>query len=122
MWAFFPFFCADSLASINLILVGPFEFLSGDYKKHKKDTCYLTYWRYYYDPPEFLTVLIGDKKKQFHIGYYRYVLYINVLNFYSYYSFGRDDPNEAPNFVAFNEAKDSCQIEPKGENLFSALK
>ncbi|CAD5115084.1 DgyrCDS4097 [Dimorphilus gyrociliatus] len=94
----------DALNSINLTLVGPFEFLSGQYKRHSKKTCYLTYWRYYYDPPEFLTVVQGDKRAQFHIGYFR------------------DDPENMPDFVAFNEAKNSCQIKPKGENLFAAIK
>jgi len=35
---------------------------------------YLRHWRYYYDPPEFLTVIRGNDKKQFHIGYYRYMV------------------------------------------------
>ena len=34
----------------------------------------------------------------------------------------RDDPNELPVFVGFNEAKKNCRIEKKGENLFAALK
>lgn len=33
----------------------------------------MLHWRYYYDPPEFLTVIKGDDEKQFHIGYFRYV-------------------------------------------------
>jgi len=32
---------------------------------------YLLHYRYYYDPPEFMTVLRGDDKSLFHMGYYR---------------------------------------------------
>jgi len=34
-------------------------------------TSYHLHWRYYYDPPEFLTVIKGDDKSGFHLGYYR---------------------------------------------------
>ena len=65
-------------ASLGLTLVGPYDILAG---KHKKATnpCYLRHWRYYYDPPEFMTVIRGDDKKQFHFGYYRYsLLYFSI--------------------------------------------
>jgi len=75
-----------------LQLVGPYDVLAGKTKKHTARTGsespnYLRHWRYYYDPPEFLTVVRGDDKKQFHIGYYRYIVAKNtecrlVISFY----------------------------------------
>ncbi|KAK2155339.1 hypothetical protein LSH36_242g02006 [Paralvinella palmiformis] len=61
----------DALKStLGLVLVGPYDVLDG---KHKtvKHPCYLRHWRYYYDPPEFMTIIKGDDKTQFHFGYYR---------------------------------------------------
>ena len=67
------------LSSLGLQLVGPYDVLAGKTKTHAvRDSSrrpnYLRHWRYFYDPPEFLTVVRGDDKKQFHIGYYRYVV------------------------------------------------
>lgn len=89
-------------SSLGLTLVGPYDVLAGKHKK-AKDPCYLRHWRYYYDPPEFMTVISGDDKKQFHFGYYR------------------DDPREMPVFVASNIAKENCMISPRGENIFAAV-
>ena len=63
-------------SSLGLQLVGPYDVLSGKTKRHtgSERPNYLCHWRYYYDPPEFLTVVRGDDKKQFHLGYYRYVV------------------------------------------------
>ena len=57
-------------------MVGPYDVLAGKTKRRADSARpnYLCHWRYYYDPPEFLTVVRGDDKKQFHIGYYRYVV------------------------------------------------
>ena len=65
---------------LGLTLVGPYDVLAGDCKKmnkYGKTPCYLTHCRYYYDPPEFLTVIKGDTKTQFHMGYFRYHLYLD---------------------------------------------
>ncbi|CAC5425683.1 Putative histone PARylation factor 1-like,Histone PARylation factor 1 [Mytilus coruscus] len=90
-------------------LVGPFDILAGRHKgvrknKHGRKPNYLLHWRYYYDPPEFMTVIKGDNKSQFHLGYLR------------------DDPSEMPVMVAANSAAESCNIIPKGDNLFAAVK
>ncbi|XP_063419341.1 histone PARylation factor 1-like isoform X2 [Mytilus trossulus] len=90
-------------------LVGPFDILAGRHKgvrknKHGRKPNYLLHWRYYYDPPEFMTVIRGDNKSQFHLGYLR------------------DDPSEMPVMVAANSAAESCNITPKGDNLFAAIK
>lgn len=95
----------EALSPVGLTLVGPFDVLSGNLgpgSKYKKSE-YLRHWRYYYDPPEFQTVMKGDEKKQFHIGYFR------------------DDPKEAPCFVASNCAAVDCVIKPMAENLFGAI-
>ncbi|XP_022320686.2 histone PARylation factor 1-like [Crassostrea virginica] len=96
-------------SSLGWTLVGPFDILAGKHKsvtKNKKGRRpnFLLHYRYYYDPPEFMTVIKGDSEKQFHIGYFR------------------DDPSEMPAFVGVNEAAVSCNIVPKGENLFGAAK
>ncbi|XP_066998763.2 histone PARylation factor 1 [Anabrus simplex] len=96
----------EALSDIGLHLVGPFDVLAGRFKntKPKKESEYLRHWRYYYDPPEFQTVLRGDDKTQFHMGYFR------------------DDPKELPVFVASNAAAENCKIHPMGGNIFSAVR
>ena len=66
------------LSSLGLQLVGPYDVLAGKTKKYVSRAGsgrpnYLRHWRYYFDPPEFLTVIRGDDRKQFHLGYYRYL-------------------------------------------------
>ncbi|ELT89494.1 hypothetical protein CAPTEDRAFT_108777 [Capitella teleta] len=87
---------------LGLQLVGPFDILAGK-KSSLKKPCWFRHWRYYYDPPEFLTILRGNDDTQFHMGYFR------------------DDPKEMPVFVASNEAKVNCNIVPRGENIFAAV-
>uniref|UniRef100_T1IPC9 Histone PARylation factor 1 n=1 Tax=Strigamia maritima TaxID=126957 RepID=T1IPC9_STRMM len=89
---------------LNLILVGPFDVLSGKMKTNLKSDVYLRHWRFFYDPPEFTTVLVTtEKNSQLHFGYFR------------------DDPNEMPNFVASNNANNDCVLTPLGPNLFAAI-
>ncbi|XP_072040750.1 histone PARylation factor 1-like [Amphiura filiformis] len=93
------------LDTLGLQLVGPYDVLSGVFRKHKGATpCYVLHWRYYYDPPEFQTVVRGDAEVQHHLGYYR------------------DDPKELPAFVGSNQAKNGCNIYQQGDNLFAAVK
>ncbi|XP_044795614.2 histone PARylation factor 1 isoform X2 [Bubalus bubalis] len=68
---------ADSLsASLGLRLVGPYDILAGKHKIKKKSASlnFNLHWRFYYDPPEFQTIIIGDSKTQFHMGYFRLFL------------------------------------------------
>jgi len=58
--------------TVGLELVGPYHVLAGRLKGVPWDKCALHY-RYFYDPPEFLTVLSGDADSGFHIGYFRLV-------------------------------------------------
>ncbi|XP_051025759.1 histone PARylation factor 1 [Acomys russatus] len=94
---------ADALAtSLGLRLVGPYDILAGKHKMKKKSTglnCNL-HWRFYYDPPEFQTIVIGDNKTQYHMGYFR------------------DSPDELPVYVGTNEAKKNCIIIQNGDNVF----
>ncbi len=68
-------YCTDAFKrSLGLQLVGPFDILAGkSVKKNSKGKkpCYLRHWRYYYDPPEFMTVVKGNDDTQFHMGYFR---------------------------------------------------
>jgi len=91
--------------TLGLKLVGPYDVLSGafDDVRELDITSYHLHWRYFYDPPEFLTVIKGDDKTGYHLGYYR------------------DDPNSSPVFVASNEAEKSCEFTVLGENLFAAV-
>ncbi|XP_068830603.1 histone PARylation factor 1 isoform X2 [Capricornis sumatraensis] len=68
---------ADSLsASLGLRLVGPYDILAGKHKIKKKSASlnFNLHWRFYYDPPEFQTIIIGDSETQFHMGYFRLFL------------------------------------------------
>ncbi|KAM5193253.1 histone PARylation factor 1 isoform 2-T2 [Mantella aurantiaca] len=92
--------------SLGLQLVGPYDILSGKYTslKKKSDVYYNLHWRFFYDPPEFQTIIVGDCRTQFHMGYYR------------------DSPEEMPVFVGTNEASKGCLINLAGDNVFSAVK
>ena len=67
------------LSALGLLLVGPYDILSGNFPDDV-DNGYL-HWRFYYDPPEFVTTLAEastDKAGKrivgmsgFHIGYFR---------------------------------------------------
>ena len=59
--------------SLGLQLVGPYDVLSESFDDVKESDIisYHLHYRYYYDPPEFLTVIRGDDKTGFHVGYYR---------------------------------------------------
>lgn len=58
--------------TLGLQLVGPFEILAGAHKNSKNpQPNFHLHWRYYYDPPEFQTILLGSEDTQHHIGYYR---------------------------------------------------
>lgn len=59
--------------SLGLQLVGPFDILAGAHKNSKNSQPnFHLHWRYFYDPPEFQTILTGSEDSQHHIGYYRY--------------------------------------------------
>ncbi|XP_068203068.1 histone PARylation factor 1 [Palaemon carinicauda] len=94
----------EALIKAGLTLVGPYDVLTGKLKNIKKRTVstYLCHWRYYYDPPEFMTVIAGNER-EFHIGYYR------------------DDPFLLPNFVASMSDVKPGVLNPLGENIFAGV-
>nr|XP_048703644.1 histone PARylation factor 1 isoform X1 [Caretta caretta] len=93
------------ISSIGLQLVGPYDILAGKHKKTKSaDLNFNLHWRFFYDPPEFQTIITGDSKTQYHMGYFR------------------DVPDELPAWVGANEAKKSCVISQIGDNVFAAVK
>ncbi|XP_071630509.1 histone PARylation factor 1 isoform X2 [Temnothorax longispinosus] len=92
--------------SVRLKLVGPYDVLDGKIKISSSENDkekYLTHWRYYYDPPEFQTIVKCDDKEGLHFGYWR------------------DDAAEKPMFVATNRANVNGVFEPVAENIFGAI-
>lgn len=89
---------------LGLTLVGPYDILTGKVKKSyiKDNEKILCHWRFYYDPPEFQTLIIKDSSS-YHIGYFR------------------DDPDEKEPIVVCNDAEKSCSIEPLADNLLAAV-
>ncbi|XP_072319691.1 histone PARylation factor 1 [Eucyclogobius newberryi] len=88
--------------TLGLQLVGPFDLLAGAHKKLKTKPNLHLHWRYFYDPPEFQTIICGDGN-QLHFGYYR------------------DTPDLLPSFVGENDAKKGCTITQMGDNVFAAV-
>lgn len=88
----------------GLTLVGPYDVLAGKYSEYDSDETYWLHWRYYYDPPEFITVLKGDDNSGYHIGYFR------------------DVPGEHPVFLASNCANKDGRFTIMGDNIFAAVK
>nr|CAG4643424.1 EOG090X0BAY [Ilyocryptus agilis] len=95
--------CLKELLGIELI--GPFELLDMEEQgeQPREASNFLTKWRFYYDPPEFQSVIVGDLMSGYHIGYFR------------------DSPQEMPGFVASNTEANGCVITPMADNLFGAL-
>ncbi|XP_060698808.1 histone PARylation factor 1 isoform X3 [Hemiscyllium ocellatum] len=97
--------CEALKSSLGLQLVGPFDILAGKHKGTKTSgPNYLLHWRYFYDPPEFQTIISGDPETLYHLGYFR------------------DSPDELPVFIGENEAKNGCSVVQMGNNVFSAVK
>ncbi|TRY72495.1 hypothetical protein TCAL_10382 [Tigriopus californicus] len=90
----------------GLRLTGPFDVLAGAWTgtARRPSADYLAHARYFYDPPEFQTVLASaDERQLFHIGYFR------------------DDPAALPDFVASNDPAQDCRLNVMGDNLFAAV-
>ncbi|XP_061882193.1 histone PARylation factor 1 [Entelurus aequoreus] len=96
--------CGALKDTLGLQLVGPFDILAGAHRNCKNPSPnFHLHWRYFYDPPEFQTILRGSEESQHHIGYYR------------------DIPDSLPSFVGENEAKSGCTITQMGDNVFAAV-
>ncbi|XP_001606296.2 histone PARylation factor 1 isoform X1 [Nasonia vitripennis] len=95
---------ATAFKIADIKLVGPYDVLCGLItSKTPGGDVLLTHWRYYYDPPEFQTVLKGNDKEGLHFGYWR------------------DRPSSNPVFVATNCSNVSHKIKPVAENIFGAV-
>nr|CAG4650397.1 EOG090X0BAY [Sida crystallina] len=96
--------CEALRETLGLKLVGPYQLLDGSLKTEtRKLSTYLNTWRFYYDPPEFQTVLVGDLSVGFHLGYFW------------------DDPKEMPAFIGSNTESQGCTITPIADNIFAAI-
>lgn len=95
--------CSALKELLGLELVGPFKQLDESDCAVSKKMNYLNDWRFYYDPPEFQSVLVGDSTSGYHIGYFR------------------DNPLETPVFVGSNTESEGCTINQLGDNLFTSL-
>ncbi|KAI4465441.1 histone parylation factor 1 [Holotrichia oblita] len=94
-----------ALKEVGLVLVGPFDVLGKkfDNTPEKDIKEYVVHWRYYYDPPEFQTVIASTDNSGYHVGYFR------------------DSPEELPVFLAYNFAKSNGTFTVVGDNLFAAV-
>ncbi|XP_015110622.1 histone PARylation factor 1 isoform X2 [Diachasma alloeum] len=111
-YQFYEFCCSlssgapgSALRAVGLELVGPFDVLFGKIKKFSSEDQekYLRHWRYFYDPPEFQTILKSNNKEGLHFGYWR------------------DEDDKLPVFVARNSAMTDCKILPVAETIFGAV-
>lgn len=94
----------DALQVCGLTLAGPFRVLLGLTSGHVRSSrFYMTYCRFYYDPPEFQTMLYGSSETGYHIGYYR------------------DSPEEMPALVMANHSEKDAKFTALGDNLFAAV-
>lgn len=95
-----------AFAGVDLILVGPFDVLADKFTKarEKSHEEYLIHWRYFYDPPEFQTVLKRESSEHgYHIGYFR------------------DCPDKNPVFLASNCAEVDGILNVMGNNIYAAV-
>ncbi|XP_028974073.2 histone PARylation factor 1 isoform X3 [Esox lucius] len=108
-WEFCSRLCPESprdalKETLGLRLVGPFDILAEAHRNSANpQPNYHLHWRYFYDPPEYQTILQGTGDTQLHLGYYR------------------DSPDSLPVFVGENEVKKGCTISQMGDNMFAAV-
>ncbi|XP_065090538.1 histone PARylation factor 1-like [Ochlerotatus camptorhynchus] len=94
----------EGFEKLGLRLVGPFDVLAMKFKNAKmhEPGDYLRHWRFYYDPPEFQTILV-KKDSGLHYGYWR------------------DQPDDTIGLVAVNDVNKGCEFKMVGENVFDAV-
>ncbi len=89
--------------AIGTHLVGPFDVLAGRLDRHAPRLPMALHWRYYDDPPEFFTVLKGQRLG-LHWGYYL------------------DDPAAQSGCVASYCTAGAFEISADADNLFEAVR
>ncbi|CAH8439852.1 unnamed protein product [Schistosoma turkestanicum] len=92
----------EALSDVGLRLVGPFEILHLGSEEPVKKGQWSNYYRFYHDPPEFVTLIVCFSK-QYHIGYFR-------------------DSRESKSFVAKSTPMCNGILEYCGQNLFACLR
>src|SRR5262245_1516572 len=93
----------QALDDLSLALVGPFEVLAGRFDRRSPRLSIHLHWRYYFDPPEFFTVLAGGGDG-LHWGCYL------------------DDPADGSGCVASYYAQDAFEMAVDGDDLFEAVR
>lgn len=95
----------NALKNVHLQLVGPYDMFREKFLNSTVEDkeALLRHWRYYYDPPEFQTVIKDNGKDGLHYGYWR------------------DDASKKPVFIGKNKVNVNCLIEPVAKNIFGAI-
>ncbi|CAG9765492.1 unnamed protein product [Ceutorhynchus assimilis] len=94
----------EAFKDVGLHLVGPYDVLAGKFcDVELSEDDFLVHWRFFYDPPECQTVLKGDDKKGFHVGYFR------------------DSPKDLPVCLVHNSSKIDGVFTVCGDNIFAAV-
>ncbi len=88
---------------LGIVLTGPFDILYGCFDRIEPPASLYLHWRYYQDPPEFFTVLVGGVDR-LHWGYYL------------------DNPPSGIRCLAHYYANDAFDIASDGNTLFRALR
>jgi len=88
---------------LDVVLTGPFEVLWGRFDHVTPPLSPYLHWRYYLDPPEFFTVLVGGGDGH-HWGYYL------------------DDPGRGPHCLASYYHEDAFEMAAEGNTLFKAIR
>uniref|UniRef100_A0A5K4F0Y1 UPF0609 protein C4orf27 homolog n=1 Tax=Schistosoma mansoni TaxID=6183 RepID=A0A5K4F0Y1_SCHMA len=92
----------EALLDVGFRLVGPFEILHLGSKEPVTKGQWSNYYRFYHDPPEFVTVIVCTSE-QYHIGYFR-------------------DSCESKPFLAKSTPMFNGVLEYCGQNLFACLR
>lgn len=91
------------IPTLKFELVGPYEVLSKQLEVNDDENRIKIHlhWRFYYDPPEFMTVIISKHKQEptYHVGYWR------------------DDPKDTDCFIA-RTGGDNWSVALLGDNIF----
>jgi hypothetical protein len=94
----------SALADVcHITLCGPFDVLAGRFDRWTPRYSILLHWRYYNDPPEFFTVMVGGN---------------DGLHWGSYL----DDPATSSGCVASYYNDDAFELMTDGDTLFEALR
>uniref|UniRef100_A0A1B0DBZ8 PBZ-type domain-containing protein n=1 Tax=Phlebotomus papatasi TaxID=29031 RepID=A0A1B0DBZ8_PHLPP len=90
--------------NVGLQLVGPFDYMAGKFHDAPlyEPGDYYRHWRFFYDPPEFQTVMV-KKGTGIHYGYWR------------------DTPFAKQCYFARNDASKGCQFSIIDTNIFNAV-